>query len=171
MQTLMLPDGLAPDDFGTPPRVHQGTLALPTMPRLAPLLAIQEGQAWARLEGSLDDAGRRELAGRIEADVPLTCQRCLGVYYHPVVVAFRVVIVATEEEGEALPDELEPYVCGSAVRPLQVVEEEILLALPVVARHTGADCTPPEHEAGIAREALSPFASLQGKVRRHEADD
>ncbi|ABM62013.1 YceD family protein [Halorhodospira halophila] len=170
MQALMLPDALAPDDFGAPSRAHEGTLALPTMPRLSPLLATQEGQVWARLEGGLDEAGRRVLEGRIEASVPLTCQRCLGVYHHQVAGAFRVVIVATEEEGEALPDELEPYVSGAAVRPLQVIEEEILLALPVVARHSGNDCGAPEHGAGVEREALSPFASLQGRVRR-QADD
>ncbi len=167
----MLPDGLAPDDFGAPPRVHEGTLALPSMPRLAPLLAVQEGQAWVRLEGGLDEAGRRVLEGRIEASVPVTCQRCLGIYHHPVSGAFRVVVVATEEEGEALPDDLEPYVSGSSVRPLQVVEEEILLALPVVSRHPGEECAPPEHGAGVAREALSPFASLQGKVRRRGSGD
>ncbi|MFP4146650.1 MAG: YceD family protein [Halorhodospira sp.] len=168
MQILMLPDGLAPDEFSASPRAYEGTLELACMPRLAPLLAVAEGEAHVQIETGLDEQGRRTLGGWLETAVPLVCQRCLEVYRHLVSGRFRVVIVASEAQGEALPEELEPYVSGGTVCPLEVVEEEILLALPTIARHPGGTCQPPEHAAGISREALSPFAVLQGRVHRHD---
>ncbi len=171
MQALMLPDGLVPEDFASASPYREGTLALDRMPRLVPLLAASDGQAWVRLRGDEDEAGRRIVEGELRAEVPLRCHRCLGVYYHRVAGAFRVVVVASEADGDALPDELEPFVCAGSVQPLTVAEEEILLGLPVVARHDEGECAPPGHDAGVRREELSPFAALRGHVRPADSDD
>ncbi len=162
----MLPEGLTPEDFQAGGSVYEGWLAFAHMPRISPMLAEPGGEAWARLQCGIDTVGRRALAGQLEASVPLQCQRCLTVYYHPVAGAFEVTIVGSEEEGNALPEELEPFVSESAVRPLEVVEEELLLALPFVARHPEAECGAPENRAGVSREELSPFAGLRGMVRQ-----
>ena len=165
----MLPDGLAPEDFEPAAPEYRGAIALADLPRLAPMLAGASGEARVRLRGARDDAGRRLVEGAVEAVVPLRCQRCLEVVEYPVGEAFSVVIVASEAEGEALPEALEPFVSADAVRPAAVVEEEILLALPVVVRHDAGVCEPPEHGAGASRAELSPFADLRGRVR--QADD
>ncbi|MFP4129276.1 MAG: YceD family protein [Halorhodospira sp.] len=167
----MLPDRLAPDAFAASPRVYEGTLALADMPRLAPLLAAAEGDAWLQIAPGLDEHGRRHLEGRIEAAIPLTCQRCLEPYRYPVAEAFSVVVVASEAEGEGLPPELEPYVSAGTVRPREVAEEELLLALPAVTLHPAGACEPPAHDAEAQREALSPFAALRGRVRSSEGAD
>ncbi len=166
----MLPDRLAPDDFAAAPRTHEGRLALARMPHLAPLLAAAEGEAWLQIASSLDEHGQRVLEGRIEAAVPLTCQRCLGLYRYPVAEAFRVVVVGSEAEGEDLPAEAEPYVSAGPVQPQAVAEEEILLALPAVALHPSGACEAPAHDAGAQRETLSPFAVLRGRVRSDGED-
>ncbi|WP_200193082.1 YceD family protein [Halorhodospira abdelmalekii] len=169
MPHFMLPDGLLPEDFGSDARFYEGVLALAAMSRLSPLLANADdaGAEPVRLRFSAarDEAGRRILEGSIEAILPLICQRCLRCYQQPIETTFRLIVVSSEAEAEVLPAELEPYVSGSGtVRPLDVVEEELLLALPFPPRHPPGGCRPPAHSAGIERQQLSPFAELRERI-------
>jgi len=71
------------------------------------------------------------------AEVPLCCQRCLGPVFTPVVAERSFRFVATEAEAEALDAELEDDVLvlerWMSLRDL--VEDELLLGLPLVPRH------------------------------------
>ncbi len=160
----MLPDGLAPEELAAPGGEVEGTIELASMPRLAPLLERLEGAAHLRLHGGVDEAGRRYLAGAVRADLPLLCQRCLQPFAYRVEVDVHLVLVASEQEGEALPEELEPLVSTGAVAPAEIAEEELLLALPLVARHPDGECGTPPNSAAATRAELSPFAALKGRV-------
>lgn len=174
----MLPDSLGPEAFTAQAGQDlRGEYALGELERLEDLLRENDGVATVELRCSLDDEGRRRLVGRVRATLALQCQRCLGTCYHPVDSSFDVIVVASPEEGAALPEELEPFLTtegrGSGktgmerdrVIPRVLVEEELLLALPPVTLHGPEDaCHPPEHEAGFSAEERSPFASLRGRV-------
>lgn len=160
----MLPEGLTPEDFGSLAPIYTGSLALAAMTRLAPMLGQDSGKAHVTIKGNIDEDGYRIIEGSITAELSLICQRCLGLYKHPVEESFRVVVVESEAEGEQLPDELEPFVStGTTVRPLDLAEEELLLALPVIARHPEGACSPPPNRASASRAELSPFAELRGR--------
>lgn len=104
------------------------------------------------------------------APVPLTCQRCLSPVICPVEVDRSFRFVATEAEAEALDAELEEDVLvlerWMSLRDL--VEDELLLGLPLVPRHE--ICPDPLVPSGgeAAPEASSeephPFAAL-GKLK------
>lgn len=160
----MLPEeGLTPEDYGADAPTHEGKLALGQMARLAPLLADAHGEVCLSVAGRLDEKGRRVIEGTVSAELRLTCQRCLGVCSHQVEELFRLTLVGSEAEGEELPDELEPYVSlNGEVRLIDLVEEQLLLAMPIVARHQEGECAPPPNPAGALREDLSPFAQLRG---------
>jgi len=96
--------------------------------------------------------------------LPLTCQRTLEAFGLPVHVDTCLGLIAQEADEAALPSRYEPLLTSDGqVRLAEVVEDELILALPVVPLKPGA----PEaarawgdtDEADAARP--SPFAVLQ----------
>ena len=144
---------------------RQLELAVPiaNLARLAPLLDRPVGMATGRIAFS-------RAQGRITADVWLEallevrCQRCLGPMSLPVRSQSRVTLVASESEADAVPPELEVVLAPEdRVRLAELVEEELLLALPGAPRHDEGNC--PASSVGAAPEELKgpvqkPFADL-----------
>jgi len=105
---------------------------------------------------------------RAQANVWLTCQRCLQPFTVPLHIDQRIRFVRGEAEAEALDGEIEDDVLAlSKSLDLRVlVEDELLLALPIVPRHDscpqplpvalGADAVPDD-----VPERPHPFAALQ----------
>jgi uncharacterized metal-binding protein YceD (DUF177 family) len=64
-----------------------------------------------------------------------------------------------------VPDHLDPVFVGpDGIRPLDLVEDELLLLLPQIPLHESGDCAPPiEVQADDRGEVLGhPFAALTG---------
>lgn len=99
------------------------------------------------------------------AAVILQCQRCLKAVQHELRVDRRFRFARSEEEAEKLDEELEDDVL--ALQPRlnlqELAEDELILALPLVARHEG-DCPDPlplSLDDGAFEEAApNPFAAL-----------
>jgi uncharacterized protein len=90
-----------------------------------------------------------------------TCQRCLQPFRTPIDLERAFRFVATEREAEALDAESEDDVL--ALSPsfdlIGLVEDELVLAWPLVPRHV--QCSQPQHDAGAEPPAESgPFAAL-----------
>ena len=150
---------------------------------MARLLDSVDGRAEAnrRAEAAWRAAGEqtppRGLAPRVwlhltaSTQVAMVCQRCLGSVTVPLDVDRRFGFVAGEAEAAALDADSDDDVLALE-RWLDVqalVEDELLLALPLVPRH--ADCAPPAAIAGAAPppdEAVAehPFAALQALHRK-----
>lgn len=124
-------------------------------------------QARGELRG--DEAGAQQVWLHLTLDLslPLTCQRCLTPVDIAVAVnrSFRFVDseeAAQEQDPEAQEDVL---VISSEFKLLDLIEDEVLMALPVVARH---DTCPVEVRLAVAdpgfeaagAEQRNPFAVL-----------
>lgn len=88
----------------------------------------------------LTDVGQSEqiwLTLTAEVDLPQTCQRCLGPVEVPVLVEREFRFVATEEQAEVEDEESEEdvLVLSWDFNLLELVEDELLMALPVVPKH------------------------------------
>ena len=121
--------------------------------RLTPSLADSSGEARASFS-FYRVAGRPALDGEVSAEVMLVCQRCLTPVPWPLQSRLELVFVENEAgANEELPDGLEPAVAPHWRASLAaLVEDELLLALPLVARHSDlADCT----RAGLSPELLA----------------
>lgn len=103
------------------------------------------------------------------AELPLTCQRCLGPVMTEVAVDRWLRFVADESQAAALDAELEDDVL-ELVRDLdarELIEDELLLELPLVPAHED-DCPEPlpvpedglEEAQGDPDPAEHPFAAL-----------
>jgi uncharacterized protein len=115
--------------------VLDGELPLARLDRLVPLLARVEGVVRAHLEFGRD-LKREVVKGRVESELLLTCQRCFGEVRVPVVADLDLVRVADEDDAEALADGRDPLVAPNREVEMSVLlEDELLLALPIVPLH------------------------------------
>lgn len=137
-------------------RTLRGHLPLAALTRLAPTLHTVEGEVAVEMSGS--KAGRvRTLHGRIVTTLSLVCQRCLEPMTVPIDVQFQLGLVTTEEQVERLPEGLEPLLIAEpTLRLAEVIEDELVLALPIVALH-------PEGSACAARVPAA-MAAVQEPV-------
>jgi uncharacterized protein len=113
------------------------------------------------------DANRRALVWLdVRARLSLSCQRCLGVLEFPVDAQTTLVLVQGLDEAAGLPDDYDPLLPSEPLlRPMQLIEDELLLAIPTIPRHDAQDCLdleavlpPPEPEP--EPKAANPFAEL-----------
>lgn len=125
---------------------------------------VEEGVDF-ELRFAKTEAGHPVVEGEVKARLVMRCQRCLEPVEVPVESAFQMGFIATEEEADRLPDGLDPWVtAGHPVRLQELLEDELLLSLPLVPMHpqgecSGGDPAPTEaDDAGAKRD--NPFAVL-----------
>jgi uncharacterized protein len=132
--------------------------------RLAPMLAGQEGT----IQGSVALAREQ---GQIVADVAvnarltLRCQRCLGPMQAAVEGASRVALLESEADADKVPAEFETALAPEGrLRLADLVEEELLLALPAAPMHPTGQCPAAAAVQGadevVQADVQRPFANL-----------
>jgi uncharacterized protein len=147
-------------------RTFEGKLPLASFRRLRESLAAVEGDAKYDLEFGRDELGVAYLAVRVDADLPLTCQRTLEIYREPIRIDQRLGLIGEESEEAALPPGYEPLlIADGTVNPADVIEDELILALPVVPLKPGAPIEWHEEEADEESEP-NPFAALAGLKKK-----
>jgi len=149
----------------------RGQWPLAGMARLAECLAAAtDGAAAWQAGGSLVPVTGGEpelwLALQARAEAPLTCQRCLQPMVEPLHVDRRFRFVHGEDEAARLDEESDDDVLALPPRLdlHALLEDELILALPIVPRHDEcpeplplpADLPPEEPEDA----APHPFAKL-----------
>ncbi len=99
----------------------------------------------------------------IDTALPLTCQRSMQRFLLPVKVTQRLGLIRDEDEESSLPEEYEALLVpeDGQLRPLDLVEDELVLAVPVVplspdGEAVDQDWAPSEEETKKA----NPFAAL-----------
>lgn len=151
-----------------------GKLPLTSLPRLADALASREGVLDCALTGfrETDEAGGSEtrlgLHLQVNGRLRLHCQRCLAEVGFDCAIDSRLLLIPPDAEWPEEELESDDYDAIPASRELSVgslIEDEVLLALPLVPRH--ADCLPPVGaEAAGEKSEPSPFAVLAG-LKKH----
>ena len=157
-----LADSECPLDAGSPLKAKADAPALP--PRSASDLARRV--RW-HATGSLRPVGGEEqvwLHLRADADVILQCQRCLRPLDEAVEVDRHFRFVKDEDTAAALDDETEDevLVLARSLNLRDLVEDEMLLALPLVPRHDVCPEAIPMQfgDIEVVEEKANPFASL-----------
>ncbi len=148
-------------------RVFTGRVPLSTFTRLAGLLADTEGDCRYEIEFGRDLSGLATVDLVAEAQLPLVCQRSLERFLLPVSVRQRLGLVADDAEESALPAEVEPALVGpdGALHPLELVEDELILAVPAFPVMPGsveveAVWNDAAAEADEDQPRTNPFAAL-----------
>ena len=96
------------------------------------------------------------MVGHLGASLAMTCQRCLEPVTVAIDAAVRLVFVAAEADGEHLGADVDAVALeeGEQIHLVDLFEDELLLQLPLVAKHPDRrDCGP---AAGFAEAAMAP---------------
>src|SRR5262249_55733256 len=122
------------------------------------------------------EAGYRMAELELQGEAKLVCQRCLAPMTWPLASEARVALVANESDADHVPQEIETvYAPDDRIRVADLVEEELLLTLPLVPLHVSADecktvqdeVPAPEQEAAPVHETQRPFERLGELLKRN----
>jgi uncharacterized protein len=132
-----------------------GEIPLKKMPRLARAVMARDAGATLDATFALGADGRASVTGEADTTVRLTCQRCLQAVDWSLRARFALMVEHDDAEAAAVPAEYDPLLWPDDTGSLAaLVEDELLLALPAVARHPdAAQCG---EVARIARPEAAP---------------
>lgn len=168
--SVTLPESVDAWRMVTARRFFEGTLPIAGMTRLCELLAGNQGQVVYRLEFGRDDMDVAYLDLHADASMSMTCMRTMETFQLPVSVRTRLGLLKLERDEAGLPPDCEPLLVpeNGRLNPADVIEDELLLALPLVPVNPESrlpdGVTGPEPEGIPAGEGRSdnPFAILSG---------
>ena len=148
---------------------QHGEAPLAGFSRLLEGLPEQTGRvvSWS-VSGETNTLGQCFMTLRARVDVTLECQRCLSMFDYSLQMENRLRLVETEAEIEAEeagvddPDIPDHLLGSSFFDVLELVEDELILALPYVPKHEVCPSLPQELETpeGGDTGRPSPFAVL-----------
>jgi uncharacterized protein len=142
--------------------VLERVYALSELPRLQDLLADAHGSVRARFAFSKLEAGRAGATVAVQATPRLVCQRCLQGFEMPLVSDSEIEFASDADASVESPREI--YLMDEGLVSLrELAEEELLLALPVIAA-----CSTPEAcgKAPSPDERQRPFSVLQDLLKK-----
>ncbi len=165
-----LPLRIDPHQASKESALYKGVIDCSKMNRLQPLLQSQLNSAEVELQGGVDLYGNSYLHCKMNVALPLICQRCLQGMQYKVKVNIKLVPVNSELEDLDLPEGYEPLLTKwKSVKLSDLVEEVLLLELPVVSRHIGDECPAPLYdevdeiieEEQVEEQRQKPFSNLK----------
>jgi len=151
----------------------EGRLSLKTMARLQNRLLDQEGEITYQVAFGVDAQSIKFVRGQVTGICHLQCQRCLESVDYNLYQEFQLGLVRSEQEADQLPQQYEPLILDEdceTISMTDLVEEEILLALPIVHVHEEGQCSvkvPVAAQAPVVdqeqqqKPRVNPFAVLK----------
>jgi len=147
--------------------IISGNLGLDRLPRFRKTLANDQGFVSLELKFAFGEAKQRLIAGSLQAQVNVFCQRCLKPLGIALADDIQLALVRDEEAAQRLDAELDPWICEDHKLDLaELVEEQLILCTPIVSYHESGECmTQRDYVAGEdATESVAsenPFAVLR----------
>jgi uncharacterized protein len=142
--------------------------------RIAPMLQQDEGTVQVHLRFHRSRLGEHSYPvaeGRVTTTLTLACQRCLEAVKVPVDTRCRLAYVSTEDEAKTVPESHDAVTMDNGRVSLpELVEDELLLALPLVPAHADkGGCVrrteQPEGRDSREEQSQRPFASLRDLMK------
>jgi len=166
------PDWVNPWTAAEGQRQFAGSMALCQMPRLLPLLSSEGGLVRFEMAFEMDRDRRPEIAIRVSAELPLVCQRSLQQYLEPVSRNSTVSVLKTLAEQDLLPEDAEPVLVEvGRIALRQLIEDELLLAVPLVPRNPELEAVElstgkHEFEEDAKRQPFAELAKLKSSLEQ-----
>jgi uncharacterized protein len=134
-----------------------GTLGIDALRRLAES-GCEAATIRYTVRGGANAEGHPCLAIEASGALRLACQRCLGALAFPVELSVELELAMSEREIAAAEDEVDRVLATRAMDVAALVEDEILLVLPMAPVHER--CAPETGQRDSGR--ASPFDALAG---------
>ncbi len=129
--------------------------------------SVVAGQLQFR-ESSAHD-GMPVLEGQVETVIDAVCQRCLQPFRMPLETELRFVFPGGQKNNDEYNDELGGYevweLVEETLRPLDLVEEGLIMAMPFSTMHTDSvECSRLEMKTKGVQKTTMPFADLKAQM-------
>jgi uncharacterized protein len=162
----------------------QGFLALDALPRVALEAAAcgaDDGFSWSVntfFDGVTGGEPRLKMNLSLKGQMHLICQRCMQPCLVQIEESRQFVFLANEALADAFPmedDALEPLIISSQFDLLGTIEDEILLSLPLIPKHSEGVCEPAALGSGVddplnhgetAKKPENPFNILKNMKKK-----
>ena len=103
------------------------------------------------------------LTGHAEATVTSVCQRCLQAFRWPLAATLDVVLVPPSQTVARGSDADVWELDDETVRPIDIVDEALVMAMPLSARHEDSDACAAAPAADDGQKT-TPFATLRAQM-------
>ena len=162
------------DPFGFARAAGQvrGQLAVSAMPRLQDQLADNAGEVKYSARGGSDPLDRPQLELEVTGALKLLCAQCAKPLDYELALRTRMLMAqpGTVPMDDEDPDSPEWIEAGQELNLQELVEDEILLGLPLSVRHAQGHCSSKSQEAFGKKVADSPFARLATLLEPGQTD-
>ena len=161
----------------------RGSESLVNFDRLCPLVLGREGQVTFSLTFSKDEQCRTLITGRAVTEVKLECQVCLGEFSEEISCEINTVVVENLDELFDLGLDRAAFVAvGKYVSLQDIVEDELMVALPMVPKHRNGcagygtrfvDGNDSKEDLGMAadEDTYRPFSDLALKFKGRDSKE
>ncbi|TCV90062.1 YceD family protein [Sulfurirhabdus autotrophica] len=131
-------------EFARNKQVLHGKITVASLPRLQDVVFSSDGVLEYELSGRMDQYGKLSLHCEVKGTLQLSCQRCLGAFAYPVGVKSDLILIKDEmalaEVDEEEVEDIDVVLADPQLDVLSLIEEEILLDLPMAPVHPIAEC-------------------------------
>jgi uncharacterized protein len=143
MQNLKLPIMINPTRSAQRRLLCEGVFKLSDMTRLLSVCESRNEQVNVSVNFNVDERGLTVMSGTGSALVALTCQRCTEQYELKLEIDFNFSPVKNEEDADNIPSYYDEIALdeNGEVNLLELVEEELILMIPLIPRHEPKDCS------------------------------
>ncbi|MBT5387358.1 MAG: hypothetical protein HOJ99_09330 [Porticoccaceae bacterium] len=139
---MALPTQIDPRKLALQGNLLEGLVNAADLPRLASSVTSICGPLEARVQFELDESKAKVVRGSANVPVEAVCQRCLDPVEIQVQAEFAVQVIWSEEHLNRVAANYEPWLVVDKMANLnELLEDEILLALPLVNYHDSGQCT------------------------------
>lgn len=153
-------------DFARNGQQISGELPVAELSRLKDILESPQGTLHFSVQGVLDKQGIPALDISVEGKCRLRCQRCLEGMDYPVRLEARL-LLRNQDDLDALDanvaggeeEEFDSILADAHLNVFELLEEEILLSLPIAPKHQLGACQVADGENAM-REEKNPFEVL-----------
>jgi DUF177 domain-containing protein len=118
---------------------RRGVVSMERLPRLAQMQCSTEGFEYT-LRGGRAGNGKPCLRLSVRGSMELPCQRCLDPIQVPIAVDAELQLAENLREISEADDEIDRVLASRHMDVASLVEDEVILALPMAPRHE--DCVP-----------------------------
>lgn len=142
MSNVKLPKKFEPFKCAQKRSSYEGVYLSQEMLRLNDSVDAVDADLAVKVEFKKDAQGLTYFDGYISANVQLTCQRCNGALQQAIRADFCFSPVQGSESEHPLPDAYDPVEVNEhgEIDLFQLLEDELILSLPIVAMHDIDDC-------------------------------
>jgi uncharacterized protein len=161
-------------EFARAEQSVSGSLSVAIFQRLDDVLFDSDGEVEYAIRGGRDEHNRPQLELRITGELHLQCQRCLGPLGYLVDVANTLLLVPSGARADVDledPDAPDAIEASTELHVAALIEDEVLLSLPLAPRHAEGSCAgrigTQGNDEGRKHSAFAELGALKRPHNKH----